>query len=77
MGKRMSYNENMKNYAERNQSIPKVSIADVYSQMILDESWFKLRKERFEEVIDAALETRDRKLFMRVSAEYNDLMKSW
>ncbi|HEX7066377.1 MAG TPA: IDEAL domain-containing protein [Bacillales bacterium] len=77
MSKRMSYNENMKNFATRKQNIAKVSIADVYSQMVLDESWFKLKKERLEEAIDKALENRNRELFMELSEEYKLLMQTW
>lgn len=77
MSKRMSYNENMKNFAARKQNMPKVSIADVYSQMILDEAWFKLKKERLEKAIDQALETRNRESFMELSARYQQLMKIW
>ncbi|HET7658243.1 MAG TPA: IDEAL domain-containing protein [Bacillales bacterium] len=77
MSKRMSYNENMKNYAERNQSIPKVSIADVYSQMVMDEAWFKMKKERLEAAIDKSLEIRNKELFIKWSGEYNQLMKIW
>ncbi|HEU5140292.1 MAG TPA: IDEAL domain-containing protein [Bacillales bacterium] len=77
MSKRMSYNENMKNFATRKQNIAKVSIADVYSQMVLDESWFKLRKERLEEAIDEALENRNREQFMKLSGEYKLLMQTW
>lgn len=77
MGKRMSYNENMKNYAENNQKIPKVSIVDVYSQMVMDEAWFNMRKEQLETAIDKALETRNYENFMKLSSEYNRLMRVW
>jgi len=77
MGKRMSYNENMKNYAEKNQKIPKVSIVDVYSQMVMDEAWFNMRKEKLETAIDKALETRNYENFMKLSSEYNRLMRVW
>lgn len=77
MGKRMSYNENMKNYAERNQKVPKVSIVDVYSQMVMDVAWFKLKKEQLETAIDKSLETRDREKFMMLSSEYKRLLEVW
>ncbi|HEX6923024.1 MAG TPA: IDEAL domain-containing protein [Bacillales bacterium] len=77
MSKRMSYNENMKNYAAKKQNMAKVSIADVYSQMVLDESWFKLKKERLEKAIDESLDNRNRELFMKLSDEYRKLMRTW
>ena len=77
MNKRMSYNDSMKDMAARKQNAQKIPMTDVYSQMILDEAWFKLKKVRLEELIDKALEDRNYDLFMKLSKEYKNLMKAW
>jgi uncharacterized protein YpiB (UPF0302 family) len=77
MNKRMSYNESMKDMATRKQNSQKIPMTDVYSQMILDEAWFKLKKVRLENLIDQALDDRNRDLFMRLSEEYKNFMQAW
>lgn len=77
MNKRMSYNDSMKDMAARKQNSQKIPMTDVYSQMILDEAWFKLKKVRLEELIDKALDDRNHDLFMKLSKEYKNLMRAW
>lgn len=77
MSSRMSYNENMKHYAAQKQKEKKTPSTSLYCQMVLDEAWFKLRKQRLEEGIDTALKNRDRTLFMKLTEEYKTLMQAW
>lgn len=77
MSRRMSYNENMKHYAAQKHRDKRTPTTSLYCQMVLDEAWFKLRKERLEEGIDVALKNRDRELFMKLTEEYNSLMQAW
>lgn len=76
-GRRMSYNEMMKVHTTEKQGPKMKAATSLYCQMVLDEAWFKLQKQRLEEAIDGALINRDRKSFMEFSSKYNELMQNW
>lgn len=73
----ISYSEHMKQHVTQKQKEKRKPVTSLYCQMVLDEAWFKLKKERLEEAIDLSLENRDRASFMTLSKEYNTLMQTW
>ncbi|WP_070119904.1 IDEAL domain-containing protein [Bacillus marinisedimentorum] len=68
-----SYQEKMKEQAMKRQQKGNKAL-EVYVQMILDESLHNFRKEKLEEKINHALDTRNYESFVKLSSQYNKLL---
>jgi uncharacterized protein YpiB (UPF0302 family) len=77
MNKRLSHADNMKNSGAQKQKEKKAALKDMYSQMILDEAWFNVKREELLVDIDGALDDRDYEKFMKLTNQYKKLMKNW
>ncbi|KUP09184.1 hypothetical protein Q73_03695 [Bacillus coahuilensis m2-6] len=72
--------ENKKSYAEmskdctmtRNRSTD-LTMMEIYVEMVLEELLFHHQKEKLISKIDAALDARDRSLFLQLSSDYKEL----
>lgn len=53
----------------------KVSVVEMYAQMILDEMEFKQKVKQLQADIDASLDSRDEARFMKLTEEYNALVR--
>ncbi|RBW67714.1 IDEAL domain-containing protein [Bacillus taeanensis] len=70
------YKENMKQSAMKKQKSSESFILEMYTQMVIDESLFKMRKATLLSAIDSALDNRDKGLFQTLSTEYNKLVRA-
>ncbi|BBN98790.1 MULTISPECIES: IDEAL domain-containing protein [Sporolactobacillus] len=53
----------------------KVSVVEMYAQMILDEMEFNQKAKYLRKQIDASLDSRNKALFMKLTAEYAALTR--
>ncbi|TGB00413.1 IDEAL domain-containing protein [Sporolactobacillus shoreae] len=53
----------------------KVSVVEMYAQMILDEMEFNQRVKHLQSEIDASLDSGDKALFMKLTDEYKELVR--
>ncbi|RYL92205.1 IDEAL domain-containing protein [Sporolactobacillus sp. Y61] len=53
----------------------KVSVIEMYAQMVLDEMEFNQRVKLLKAKIDASLDSGDKALFMKLTDEYRELLR--
>ncbi|MET1249633.1 MULTISPECIES: IDEAL domain-containing protein [Sporolactobacillus] len=70
-----SFQENTKALVVYKEQQAKVSVVEMYAQMILDEMEFNQKVNQLREQIDASLDSRNEALFMKLTAEYMDLTR--
>ncbi|MFA8439515.1 IDEAL domain-containing protein [Pueribacillus sp. YX66] len=70
-----SYKENMKKSAMEKQRKDNAFMLDLFSQMVIDESILKSKREKLLDLIDDALDKRDEKKFYSLSQQYKEMMK--
>lgn len=73
MNKERSTNHDVQDTA-MNRTI-KVSMTEIYAQMVIDELLYNYRKQQLETLIDKSLAERNVKDFMTLTKEYNLLIK--
>lgn len=71
-----SYKENMKKSAMEIERHEDRFMIDIFSQMVIDESIIKLKREKLLASIDDALDNRDKELFYLLSRQYKDMMNA-
>lgn len=70
-----SFQENTKALVVYKEQQAKVSVVEMYAQMILDELEFNQKVNQLRKQIDASLDSRNKALFMKLTAEYMDLTR--
>ncbi|MGE6630885.1 IDEAL domain-containing protein [Bacillus sp. NPDC077027] len=70
MKEKKTYAELMKSRNTQRTEENGVTILDIYIQMVLDEALYKQRLTFLRDEIDKALDQRDEKLFLDLSAQY-------
>ena len=75
MRKESSYPDNVKALAMMKEQKSKISITEIYAQMMLDELVINQRVKQLRVLIDTALDQNDRESFMSLSKEYNELSR--
>lgn len=69
-----SYHEKMKEHAMKRLHKNETFVKDIYIQMVIDEALFNSRKNKLEERINKALDTKNYESFLTLSKEYNKLL---
>jgi uncharacterized protein YpiB (UPF0302 family) len=75
MKKESSYPDNVKALAMMKEQKSKVSLTEIYAQMMLDELVITQRVKKLKDLIDAALDQNNKEDFMMLSKEYNELTR--
>lgn len=75
MNNDQSYQQNTKALVLYKEQQAKVSVVEMYAQMILDEMEFNQRVKILREAIDESLDSRDEAQFMKLTNEYKVLMR--
>lgn len=75
MNNDQSAQQNTKALALYEEKQAKVSVVAMYAQMILDEAEFKRKVKQLQAAIDASLDARDKAQFMKLTEEYNALVR--
>lgn len=75
MRKESSYPDNVKALAMMKEQKTKISLTEIYAQMMLDELVISQRVLKLRQLIDDALDNNDRKAFIKLSQEYNELTR--
>ncbi len=75
MRKESSYPDNVKALAMMKEQKSKISLTEIYAQMMLDELIINQRINQLKDLIDAALEQNNKESFMLLSKEYNELTR--
>ncbi|EST12141.1 IDEAL domain-containing protein [Sporolactobacillus laevolacticus] len=70
-----SFQENTKALVVYKEQQAKVSVVEMYAQMILDEMEFNQKVKQLREQIDASLDSRNEALFMKLTEEYMALTR--
>ncbi|MFT8316976.1 MAG: IDEAL domain-containing protein [Sporolactobacillus sp.] len=70
-----SFQQNTKALVLYKEQQAKVSVVEMYAQMILDEMEFKQKIKQLKSAIDESLDSRDEARFMKLTAEYNILLR--
>ncbi|TCP27047.1 IDEAL domain-containing protein [Scopulibacillus darangshiensis] len=70
-----SYHNNAKSLAMLREKQPKVSVTEVYAQMMLDELVLNQRVKQLRVMIDESLDKKDKELFLSLSEEYRQLTR--
>ncbi|WP_010631259.1 IDEAL domain-containing protein [Sporolactobacillus vineae] len=70
-----SYQQNSKALVLYKEQQAKVSVVEMYAQMILDEMEFKQRVKQLKARIDASLDSGNKALFMKLTDEYKALIR--
>ncbi|MBG9768556.1 IDEAL domain-containing protein [Bacillus vallismortis] len=76
MKEKKSYTELMKSRNTQKTKEFDVTMADVYIQMVLDESLYKRRLAMLTDQINKALDEKDKDAFLTLSKEYSALKQS-
>ncbi|MBT2573911.1 IDEAL domain-containing protein [Bacillus sp. ISL-51] len=76
MKEKKSYTELMKSRNTQKTNEFDVTMADIYIQMVLDESLFKRRLTMLTDQINKALDNKDKEAFLTLSKEYAALKQS-
>ena len=77
MESKKSYTEMMKAAAMTRKKSAERSVMEIYIDMVLHESILMTQKSKLLIDIDAALDTKDKVLFMKLSKELNELNVSY
>ncbi|MCA0149036.1 MULTISPECIES: IDEAL domain-containing protein [Rossellomorea] len=77
MESKKSYTEMMKAAAMTRKKAAERSVMEIYIDMVLHESILMTQKSKLLIDIDAALDTKDKALFMKLSKELNELNVSY
>lgn len=77
MENKKSYTEMMKASAMTRKKAAERSVMEIYIDMVLHESILMTRKTKLLTDIDAALDKKNKPLFLRLSKELNDLNLSY
>ncbi|WRP08058.1 IDEAL domain-containing protein [Rossellomorea aquimaris] len=77
MENKKSYTEMMKASAMTRKKAAERSVMEIYIDMVLHESILMTRKTKLLTDIDAALDKKNKPLFMKLSKELNDLNLSY
>ncbi|MCL1631786.1 IDEAL domain-containing protein [Sporolactobacillus sp. CPB3-1] len=75
MNNEHSSQENSKALVVYQEQQAKVSVVEMYAQMILDEMEFNQKVKSLRQRIDASLDSRNKALFMKLTAEYKALTR--
>ncbi|MDF2910872.1 MAG: hypothetical protein K0Q56_1753 [Sporolactobacillus laevolacticus] len=70
-----SFQENTKALVVYKEQQAKVSVVEMYAQMILDEMEFNQKVKQLREQIDVSLDSRNEALFMKLTEEYMALTR--
>ncbi|WP_100487896.1 IDEAL domain-containing protein [Sporolactobacillus pectinivorans] len=70
-----SFQQNTKALVLYKEQQAKVSVVEMYAQMILDEMEFKQKVKQLRSEIDASLDSGDKALFMKLTDEYKQLLR--
>ncbi|MDU0813410.1 IDEAL domain-containing protein [Bacillus siamensis] len=76
MKEKKSYTELMKSRNTQKANEFDVTMADIYIQMVLDESLYKRRLHTLTKQIDKALDDKNKEAFLTLSKEYAALKQS-
>ncbi|AOC90484.1 IDEAL domain-containing protein [Bacillus sp. L381] len=76
MKEKKSYTELMKSRNTQKANEFDVTMADIYIQMVLDESLYKRRIAMLTEQINKALDDKNKEAFLTLSKEYTALKQS-
>ncbi|MTT33121.1 IDEAL domain-containing protein [Terrilactibacillus sp. BCM23-1] len=74
MKKDQSFQQNTKALVLYKEQHAKISVVEMYAQMILDELEYNHRVEQLKVAIDKSLDCRDEALFLSLSEEYRKLV---
>ncbi|WP_064092179.1 IDEAL domain-containing protein [Rossellomorea aquimaris] len=77
MENKKSYTEMMKASAMTRKKSTEKSVLEIYIDMVLNESILKTRKTKLLKDIDAALDNKNKSLFMELTNELNQLNLSY
>ncbi|MFC7392797.1 IDEAL domain-containing protein [Scopulibacillus cellulosilyticus] len=69
------YQQKVKSLAMLREKQPKMSLAELYAQMILDECLINRRIDQLRKLIDQSLDQGDKELFIKLSKEYKNLCR--
>jgi uncharacterized protein YpiB (UPF0302 family) len=70
-----SYTDLMKSSAMNRQSEKEGYVQNLYIEMFLREIQLRAKKEKLQQRIDAAIDKRNKEVFMKLSTELNELNK--
>lgn len=70
-----SFQQNTKALVLYKEQQTKVSVVEMYAQMVLDEMEFNQRVKQLQAEIDASLDSRNKALFMKLTKEYKELIR--
>lgn len=70
-----SFQQNTKALVLYKEQQAKVSVVEIYAQMILDEMEFNQKVKQLQSAIDASLDSRDKAQFMKLTKEYKALTR--
>ncbi|MCQ2009077.1 MAG: IDEAL domain-containing protein [Sporolactobacillus sp.] len=70
-----SFQDNTKALVVYKEQQAKVSVVEMYAQMILDEMEFNQKVKNLREKIDESLDSRNEALFMKLTTEYTALTR--
>lgn len=73
MNNERSTNQKLEDMAMIKANQEKVSVAEVYAQMVIDDLTYRYRKNQLEDLIDKSLDEKDKESFYKYSEEYNRL----
>ncbi|MBM7646697.1 uncharacterized protein YpiB (UPF0302 family) [Scopulibacillus daqui] len=69
------YQQKVKSLAMLREKQQKLSFAEWYAQLVLDECLINRRMDQLRKLIDQSLDQRDKELFMKLSKDYKDLCR--
>ncbi|RYM05680.1 IDEAL domain-containing protein [Sporolactobacillus sp. THM7-7] len=75
MNNDQSFQQNTKALVLYKEQKAKVSVVEMYAQMILDEMEFNQRVKQLKSEIDASLDSRDKARFMKLTKQYKTLLR--
>ncbi|MCH1626853.1 IDEAL domain-containing protein [Ferdinandcohnia quinoae] len=75
MKNRKTYAEIMRLRNNQRKKSVKLTMLDIYIQMVIDESLFIRKKELLEVKVNSAIDSGNKQLFMEVSSEYKKHMR--
>ncbi|RYL90342.1 IDEAL domain-containing protein [Sporolactobacillus sp. THM7-4] len=75
MNNDQSFQQNTKALVLYKEQQAKVSVVEMYAQMVLDEMEFNQKVKQLRSKIDASLDARDKARFMKLTEEYKTLMR--
>lgn len=75
MNNDQSFQQNTKALVLYKEQQAKVSVVEMYAQMILDELEFNQKVKQLQAAIDESLDSRDEARFMKLTEEYRKLLR--